>query len=52
MLTVEAHNESLWLVLDGDLLARFTTPDAAERWKVAHARSMAFAREVGRSGLG
>lgn len=32
-------------------LAKFVSEDAAYAWKAAHARSMCFAREVGRQGV-
>ncbi len=58
-LTVEKHGNGIWLcgrehptAEHSILLAKFATPEAAEAYKAAHARSMCFAREVGASGLG
>ena len=56
-LAVEKHGYHLWLVrvnpnAPPTLLARFTGKVEAEAYKAEMARSMAFAREVGRSGLG
>lgn len=58
-LHVEQHDGHTWLVLRASpvsehvtLLARFVHADAADAYTQATAQAMAFAREVGRSGLG
>lgn len=54
-LTVETHGGTLWLcaVTGGDatLLARFTTNDAAERFKALLGHALAAAHAAGASGI-
>lgn len=57
MLTVEMHDGRLWLVRlhahgESQLLAEFSGMHEVEVFKAEIAQSMAFSREVGRSGLG
>ena len=58
-LSIERHDGKLWLcayetpaAASCMLIAQFRSDESAELYKAAIARTMLFARETGRSGLG